>query len=252
LYEGKSPLKGRAVFLSASKPSREPFRAVKLPEIEEAVLSLARAVFAQQGRLVFGGHPTISPLVASVASEYFPERRRRSEDPPVIIYQSKAYEKWIPNSTAALEEMGYAEIRWTEKQEGEEFQPGLEKEQCLKSLHHMRARMFEETAPIVMVAGGGMEGVIREARLFLEMTPHEVYVLESTGGASEHLVQHLEENFLKEANPMAAPRWRKRIHTLEAEYGSRDWDRRSDETLPLAPYALLMQQMVRAVAYRVE
>jgi hypothetical protein len=246
LYEGKNPLKGRAVFLSASKPSRKPFRAVKLPEIEEAVLSLARAVFAQQGRLVFGGHPTISPLVASVASEYFPERRGRSEDPPVIIYQSKAFEKWIPNSTAALEEMGYAQIRWTERQGGEEAPSDLSQERCVKSLQHTRARMFEETKPVVMVAIGGMEGVIRETRLFLEMTQQDVYVLESTGGASERMVQHLKKNFLHEPEKISVPHWRKRIHTLDKEFRPKHWEG-PNQMLPLAPYALLMQQMIRAI-----
>ena len=64
-------LRGRSVFLSASIPVRPGFRRVSgaAVEIEEAVVSFARAVLKEEGTVVFGAHPSISPLVASVASE---------------------------------------------------------------------------------------------------------------------------------------------------------------------------------------
>src|SRR5437667_261524 len=126
-------LAGKAVFLSASVPSpnrAERYRRVpnSALEIEEAVISLARAVFAEGGQLVFGGHPTISPLVALVAGEYVvPEpgerlSERLAEVPrstgerrtPIVIYQSRAFETLLPAETVQMKSLGYATIRWTD------------------------------------------------------------------------------------------------------------------------------------------
>src|SRR5580698_2066592 len=90
-------LKNVVVFLSGSVPNRPGFDKVEEAPflIEQAVVSLARAVFAEGGRLVFGAHPSISPLVASVASEY---RLAGSPDEirPVIVYQSEAFTEVLP------------------------------------------------------------------------------------------------------------------------------------------------------------
>ena len=89
-------LRGTTVFLSASVPDRPGFERVPNAPfvIEQAVVSLARAVFAENGKIVFGAHPSISPLVASVAAEYHlpgaPE-----QDRSVIIYQSHAFDAVI-------------------------------------------------------------------------------------------------------------------------------------------------------------
>ena len=72
----KSRLHGVAVFLSASVPSPERSHEYnRIPEaplrIEEAVMSIARAIFMEGGTLVFGAHPSISPLVARVIGHYY-------------------------------------------------------------------------------------------------------------------------------------------------------------------------------------
>ena len=73
------------VFLSASFPSGErgeKFKPYDPSGIADAVSALARSVFASNGRLLFGGHPTITPLILMIASE---KQMRNSVD----IYQSK-------------------------------------------------------------------------------------------------------------------------------------------------------------------
>src|SRR5689334_641932 len=67
------------------------------------------------------GHPGISPLVASVAAEYFPARHIPPGKEPVRIYQSEAFRAVIPPSTQRWEELGYARIHWIDKQANEEF-----------------------------------------------------------------------------------------------------------------------------------
>jgi hypothetical protein len=55
------------IFLSASIPDRDPYVRDSDPlAIREAVLALV-AVTVRERRLVFGGHPAISPLVEHAA-----------------------------------------------------------------------------------------------------------------------------------------------------------------------------------------
>src|SRR5439155_26427918 len=74
ILQAENLLAGKTVFLSASTPTRQPdlFPPAAEDEIEESVRSLARAVFAEGGHLVLGAHPSISPLIVDVATEYFP------------------------------------------------------------------------------------------------------------------------------------------------------------------------------------
>jgi hypothetical protein len=254
-------LAGQTVFLSASKPSRPlrflppgtgPIRET-MPEIEAAALSLARAVFAEGGGIVFGAHPSISPLIAAAAGEYFPpDWSGQSGRVPVQIYQSKAFDDVVPESTKALARFGYTRLSEVEQVEGERFKLELRgQEQCLKSLAEMRHRMFTESRPLVMVAIGGMEGVIREARLFLRMFERgHVFALRTTGGVSRHLADCVSETPLPEDRPLEPSKWRGRLHVVEDEFPFDNWSNaegRRDE-LPMAPYALMMQRLVETLA----
>jgi hypothetical protein len=255
VFEGEGLLEGKTVFLSASRPSREKrfFRVANEAEMEEGVRSLARAVFAERGRLVFGAHPSISPLIVEVATEYFDPQWNAAagKERPVTIYQSEAFQDAIPPATRALESLGYAKILWTEDRNGERYNPSnKDEEQCIESLAHMRDRMFKETKPVAMVAAGGMEGIVREAQLFLEMFPGNIYVLTSFGGAAEKLMEYLETNFLKEERPIAAPPWRHRVIPVESRWGVPAWESFQTERaeLPAHPWALVMQRVVRHIA----
>lgn len=255
VFRGGECLRDKTIFLSASKPSREPelFPVVESAalEIEEAVLALARAVFAEKGRLVFGAHPSITPLVTDVATEYFPPSwDNKRQDPPVVVYQSKAFLDEIPEATRQLGRLGYARIEMTEIQGGEKYDPAPpRREQCLASLAHMRQRMFAETRPVAMVAAGGMQGIVREARLFLDMFPGaRVYFLRTSGGASGRLIPFLQENPFHEPPPKA-PDLRERVIALEDRYDYKGWENlvRLGVGLPRHPYALLMQRAIREI-----
>jgi hypothetical protein len=257
VFKGEALLRGQGVFLSASKPSRDfkLFPVENEAEMEEAVRCLARAIFAEEGRLVFGAHPSISPLIVDVATEYFPPRWAEEEDDghrPVTIYQSEAFRDVVPAATRDLERLRYARIIPTERQNHEFYDPSPPpREQCLESLAHMRRRMFQETQPVAMVAAAGMQGVLREARLFLEMFPKgNVYFLSTSGGAAAQLVEYLDENILKEPRPIAVRGWRQRVIPIEERFAVPEWKsfRASRSELPPQPYALLMQKVVRHIA----
>jgi hypothetical protein len=215
-------LDGRVVFLSASVP--DPRREAEYRvggdlgalyervedahvEVERAVVSLARAVLSAGGRLAFGAHPSISPLVAMVAGEYrlptaaepgpdeLPAVRSRAssgEDAPlVLIYQSRAFQEVVPDETWLLHRLGYAQIQWTQAVNGERYRSELEGQpQCPESLTLMRRTLLRDTNPVAMVALGGMGGVREEAAMFRELFPRRpLYVMENTGGAAAWLAR---------------------------------------------------------------
>ncbi len=106
---------GDVVFLSASVPTRRPFVDDAEPaEIEEAIVSVARAVFSRSGRMLFGGHPSVSPLIASIAGAYVaPDPDRPVTNRPIVTFQSEHFKHQLPNETWELHSMGWSAIEWT-------------------------------------------------------------------------------------------------------------------------------------------
>jgi hypothetical protein len=194
-------LRGQKVFLSASVPSPAAAQRYRRGEdthldIGEAVVGLARAVFVEDGVLVFGGHPAISPLVAMVAGEYISPRLVEGGggevQAPIQIYQSRAFEDYLPDETLMMFRAGYATLHWTEAVGGERFDPTVPRDRprCPRSLRHMRERMIGETSPLAMVCIGGMEGVEQEVEVFQELRPGApIYVFGETGGAAALLAE---------------------------------------------------------------
>lgn len=177
-------LAGRYVFLSASFPSGE--RAANYTEarpgdIADAVVAIARGVLTGGGRLAFGGHPTISPLVLMVAAEY------ETQDPSrVMIYQSRLFAGLVREETLLLEREGHGTIRWTDPVEGDSLELGLEH---LASLVLMRRVMLEEVKPVAAFFVGGMEGVASEYQLakdLLACVP--LFCLAAAGGAADGIL----------------------------------------------------------------
>lgn len=181
-------LRGERIFLSASVPTSdsEYERIADASHIiEGAVVAMTRAILAYGGEIVFGAHPSISPLVSSVAAEYFPVGDR----PRVIVYQSRAYERVVPDETWAMSRLGYAKIIWTDAQDGEWFNPEQPKVRCEGSLKFMRQSLLREFRPTSMLAIGGMKGVMDEAEMFDaadagSLRPKVIYAAERTGGAA--------------------------------------------------------------------
>ena len=175
-------------------------------EIEQAVVSLARAVFAAGGVLVFGGHPSISPLISLVAGEYLPvvdghflerdvdsrrERRPSGRPTPIVIHQLDAFRPEIPDATMRMALSGQASIVWHETLEGERSKSwALNVPRYPQSLSRMRNEMLGEGAPLAnmlsaMVCVGGMEGVVEEALIFHRLVRRPIFAMARTGGATE-------------------------------------------------------------------
>ena len=264
-YEGV--LRGCSIFLSASVPVRPGFRRVSgaAVEIEEAVISFTRAVLREEGTVVFGAHPSISPLVSSVAAEYITPRLRNTEPPEVetltkqhrrgpgvVIYQSHAYDGYLPDKTWEMYRLGYADLIWCAARNGEKFDPKNNRYQCPESLRYMREQMFATESPSAMVAIGGMEGIIEEGALFLKnwlirnspVDRSPVYLIESTGGAAELLAREGPPSWLLDNRHIVEREWQKDSPAALSESASRNDPR----ARPFTPYPLIMQWLAKKIA----
>lgn len=252
--KGDRALRGKTILLSASVPSEkraERYNRIQDAafEIEQAVISLARAVFSEGGRLAFGGHPAISPLVAMVVGEYreprFAESTEHRDLGPVDIYQSRAFEGYLPDDTLLMYKLGYASIHWVESVGQEKFHPHLEAvdTSCPNSLRKMREVMLENAHPDAMVCIGGMEGLEQEVEIALETRPFmPIYVIERTGGAAALLRQRADGRLRMIDTEVVSRLDRVRPRALH-ELDDRAVNRRA-----LVPYPLVMQLIVDEVS----
>ena len=248
-------LQGKTVFLSASVPNEkraERYNRVEDAafEIEQAVISLARAVFSEGGRLVFGGHPAISPLVAMVAGEYreprFTESAKERQSPPVEIYQSRAFEGYLPDETLLMHRLGYASIHWVDAVDEERYNPNAVSEdvQCTGSLRRMRETMLEASHPDAMVCIGGMDGLEDEVAVALERgRGFPIYVLERTGGAAALLRgRHLDQLRMIDTEIVT------HVDLMRAKLNDGERLRETHIRRALVPYPLVMQTIVEEIA----
>jgi hypothetical protein len=210
--------------------------------IEEAAISLTRSVLARGGQLICGGHPSMTPLIAMVATDfaYTPDPGdQEPSQPPVIIYQSRVYREVLPDATWKLFQTGKAQIRWTEATNNETFVPEKGRGQCPYSETLMRRTMIEEKLD-GMVCIGGMEGVQEEVNIFMEQhRDNPVYLLPSTGGMTMEL-----------ATSSKAPHYQFRIMYHEDNFSWMESDATAETSFGaeyLYPYAYLTNRIIEEI-----
>jgi hypothetical protein len=246
---------GEIVFLSASVPWREGWTYDAKPaEIEEAIVCLARAVFARKGRLLFGGHPSVSPLVASVASEYFPADTDRLVR-PIITFQSEFFKEHLPDETWELARMGWASIHWTDRKETKDESLALMRETMLtgRGVDENVIRRERLGEPRYMVAVGGMDGIRDEAAIIWEKLKRPIYLLKSGGAAAARLLDH-PDGWMRglwpgaDANPeilktLFDARQRGALVDLEERWWNAE-ERFLPRDIPFQPYAAITQWLM--------
>jgi SLOG cluster3 family len=163
------------VFLSASFPSGERgerFVPFDPAAISSAIRAVARAILLAERRLIFGAHPTISPVILLVAGEL--EVRNAIE-----IYQSAIFKDAIPEETHRLVDLGYGRMNLVDADRSSEREPSLDR---------MRRAMLTEHPLAAGIFVGGMEGVLLEYRLLAELQPQAARLpLTAPGGAAREL-----------------------------------------------------------------
>lgn len=139
------------IFLSASFPSGERGREVEPYDpsaIADAVTAISRAALLSDGHLLFGGHPTITPLILLIGTELEVKGR-------VDIFQSRWFEHQITDETWRLIRSEVGRIHWTQRREN-----------LKSSLHYMREEMLQSSRPAAAVFVGGMSGILDEYEAF--------------------------------------------------------------------------------------
>jgi SLOG cluster3 family len=164
----------KTVFLSASipLPHRDPryFETVDTIAVRDSIRALVSAV-VPVGRLIFGGHPAITPLIRLII-----RAMNRATSEHIVVYQSRYFEKQL---TPEIEEFG--DVRFTEAVSNDRE----------KSLALMRTRMISDHNFDAAIFIGGMEGVETEFDLFKEIHPRKpVFPIASTGAAALAIFQN--------------------------------------------------------------
>lgn len=166
-------LHGGHVFIAASFPSGE--RAERWPTcdasaVAEAVTAAVRTIIGMDGKVLFGGHPTITPLVLMVAREHGVQGR-------VDVYQSGWFADKITDATRRLEQTGAGTIHIVPSESTRDA-----------SLETMRAAMLSQRGIRGGLFVGGMEGIVDEYEQFVAANPDAPrLVVAGPGGAAATL-----------------------------------------------------------------
>jgi len=169
----------RNIFLSASipLPERDPkyIDSADIIAIRDAVIALVDVVLPKF-RLIWGGHPSITPLVNRVVQK----REKEGENliqKHVKLYQSLYFEDYFPDDNNKFENVTLVES--TGERES--------------SLLAMRKAIFNSGDFYAGVFLGGMNGVEDEFELFREYHPTaKLLPVASTGAASKIIYEEME------------------------------------------------------------
>ena len=161
-----------AVFLSAGVPDPRAEHFMGEGDSAAIVSAVSALLYVTLGRrrLVWGGHPAITPMVWSVA-----EAMDIEYGAWVQLYQSLSFKDEFPEETAKFQNVVFTEAVGTDVN---------------ASLAVMRNRMVSETRFEAAVFIGGMRGIIDEHELIRSADEHTKLIpIASTGGAAAILYQ---------------------------------------------------------------
>ena len=158
------------IFLSASIPlqKRDPqyIETADIIAIRDAVIALTTVVLPRY-RLIWGGHPSITPLIYHVM-----EKLNLNIQEHVTLYQSRFFEKYFPKDNNKFKNIVLTDIVGDRE----------------NSLLHMRSRMLGDSEFAAGIFIGGMEGVEEEYDMFIEKHPKALVLpIASTGAGAKKI-----------------------------------------------------------------
>ncbi len=166
-----------AIFLSASVPDQKSPSFIREADAIAVASAVRALIFVILGRkkLIWGGHPSITPMIWSVA-----QMLKTSYEDWVTLYQSTYFEDEFPEQNA-----NFKNVELVDKVVG-----GRDASLC-----EMRSRMFRENSFSTAIFIGGMRGTLDEAKLLSELSPEtRLYPILSTGGATEEVLEYSNVN----------------------------------------------------------
>lgn len=172
-----------AVFLSASVPDPEAPHFVGPADtiaVTSAVKALIYVVLGRR-RLIWGGHPAITPMVWSAA-----DSMNVDYGAWVTLYQSRYFEDHYPQDNERFQNVVFTEAADESVELGSTGSREL-------SLDLMRRQMFRDNTFSTAIFIGGMKGVIAEFELIAEYSRDvQRFPILSTGGVTDRLVEILD------------------------------------------------------------
>ena len=162
-----------AVFLSASVPDPDSPNFIRDADAVAVVSAVRALIFVLLGRkpLIWGGHPSITPMIWSVA-----ENLKTSYTEWVKLYQSNFFEDKFPEQNKK-----FKNVEFVDRVDGKREE----------SLYNMRVRMFSKNSFSTAIFIGGMEGVLDEARLLSQISPEtQLIPILSTRGATQEVLEY--------------------------------------------------------------
>ena len=155
-----------AIFLSASVPTRPPFDSDSRPQEIQAAISAIAQVALGRKKLVWGGHPAITPLLWAAAQSVGVEYSVAVE-----LFQSR----YFNDEDFPKENLHFANVTYVDPEPGD----------LAKSLKAMRLAMLTSTVFDAAVFVGGMEGIRDEYEIFRANWPMAACIpIAQTGGAA--------------------------------------------------------------------
>lgn len=162
----------REIFLSASVPERgrggfdeasDPFL------IQFAVRELVTICLGRR-RIVWGGHPSITPMVLAVCRDFGQEFNA-----PVVLYQSRYFEHQYPADNKHFETVFVESVNQNREE----------------SVRELRMSMLSRPSLEAAVFIGGMEGILEEREIFQRLHGKRTKMLElgAPGGAARMLAE---------------------------------------------------------------
>lgn len=163
--------KMKNIFLSASIPLPERdekyIGTADIIAIRDAVIALTTVVLPHH-RLIWGGHPSITPLIY-----YVMERLNLNIQEHITLYQSRFFEKYFPEDNNKFENIVFIDVVDNDRE---------------KSLLYMRYKMLDESEFSAGIFIGGMEGVEEEYEMFVKKHPKALALpIASTGAAAKKI-----------------------------------------------------------------
>lgn len=163
----------KELFLSASVPERgrgDFYETANPFLIQFAVRELVTVCLGRR-RIVWGGHPSITPMVHAVCKDFGMEFAS-----PVVLYQSRFFEDQFPEGNRYFETVLVDEVAG-------------DREGSLEAMR--RAMLSRPIEAAVFIAG--MDGIFREYDIFraLHGADANVLALGAPGGAAKQLAERL-------------------------------------------------------------
>jgi hypothetical protein len=158
------------IFLSASIPEkgRGDFDETADPFLIQYAIRELITVCLGRRRIVWGGHPSITPMVHAVCVDMGLKNFGL-----VQLYQSKFFEGSYPESNQFFEPIFTRRVS----------------DDPIENLTHMRTEMLSRPKLQAAIFIGGMHGIFQECELFQRFHRHDgiAYALTAPGGASREL-----------------------------------------------------------------